>query len=88
MAWYMVRPEGHGKEYGMAWWAWHGICYGVAWHGMVHGMAWHGKWNGLTCMAQYMLWPDEGIWYSLVGMALYMVQPGGHGMAYDMAWRT
>ena len=57
--------------YGIAWWAWHGIRYGLAgitWyrygltrHSMVYGMAWQ-------CMAWHMIWP------------------GGHGMVYGMAW--
>ena len=58
MAWFMVWPGGHSRIYGMAWQAWHGICYGLAgmalfmlWpggHGMVFGMVWEG-------MAWYMV---------------------------------
>ena len=64
----------------MVWPGGHGIVYVMAWR------AWHGKRYGLAGMAKYMVWPDDGIWYSLAGMAWYMVWPGGHGMAYGMAW--
>ena len=30
----------------------------------------------------------HGIWYGLLGMAWYVVWPGGHGRTYGMAWRT
>ena len=38
-----------------------------------------------------MVWPDDawrGILYSLAGMALYMVWPGGHGIRYGLAGIT
>ena len=38
-----------------------------------------------------MVWPNDawrGIWYSLAGMALYMVWPGGHGIRYGLAGIT
>ena len=49
--------------YGMAWWASHGICLGLARCCMVY-VVWLG-------MAWYIVWPGEvwhGIWYGLVGM--------------------
>ena len=57
MAWYLVWPGmacrgirynlgRHGMIYGMAWWAWHGIQYGLM-----------GIWYGQADMACYMVWP-------------------------------
>ena len=40
---------------------------------MVYGMAWQAR---------------NGIWYGLVGMAIYMVWLGGHGMVYAMVWQA
>ena len=48
-----TRHDLAGLVIGMAWWPWHGICYGLAgitwymeWpgghHRMVYGMAWRG----------------------------------------------
>ena len=36
----------------------------------------------------FFAWPAwHGIWYVLVGLAWYMVCPGGPGMVYGIAWR-
>ena len=47
----------------------------MAWSG------WHDMVYGMFCRA----W--NGIWYSLEGMAGYMVLPGGHGTVYGIVWR-
>ena len=62
MTLYMVWPGGHGivyfmawRAYGMAWWTWHGIWYGLA------GMTWYIVWPGGSC---------HGLWYDLAGNAM------------------
>ena len=72
----------HGMVYGMAWWASHGICNGIARCAIVCVIDWWG-------MAWYMVWPvGHDIVYHMArrGMARYMVWPCGYGMVYDMAW--
>ena len=63
--------------YGMAWWAWHGIWYGLvgitghglARHSMVYGMAWlYGMaWHGIVYCKAWRIW---------------------YGMLYDMVWQA
>ena len=48
MALYMVRPDGHGVLYVLAWRAWHGMWYGLT------GITWYILWPGGYCM----VWPD------------------------------
>ena len=43
---YVVWPGGNNMVYSMAWWAWHGIFYGLT------GMAWYMLWpggHGMVC---------------------------------------
>ena len=90
MAWYMIWPGRawrglwyylgrHGAIYGMAWRAWHGICYGLT-----------GIWYGLADMAWYMVWAGgHDMVYGMAWrvMAWLMVLPGGqwHGIWYGLA---
>ena len=72
MPWYMVWPDRHGMDYGMALRAWHG--------------AWYGIWYSLVDMAWYMVMVGgHGIWYGLSDMAWYMVWFGVPGMVYGIA---
>ena len=73
MAWYMVWPGGHGKGYGNAWRASHGVWYGMA------DRAWYIVWPGSHSMV---------LWYGLVDLAWDIVWSGGHRMVYGMAWRA
>ena len=40
MAWYMALSGGHVMVYGMAWWASHGICIGLARCAIVYVIVW------------------------------------------------
>ena len=84
--------------YGMAWGAWHGICYGLGGHGMVYGitwvdMAWYMVWPGGHDMVYVMAWRAygidwrtwHGIWYGLAGIWYSLA---GNGMVYVMTWRA
>ena len=81
--------------YGMAWWASHGMCIGLArcgmvcyclmGYGIVYGMAytaWPSKvWHGIW----YGLVGMDGIWYGLARFGMVYNMPAGHSMAYGMA---
>ena len=54
--------------YDIAWWAWHGMCYGMeSWHGVLYdlaGMAWYTKRSGevwMVCGNAYMNFMFYGI---------------------------
>ena len=65
---------------GIALWASHCICIGLARYGMVYVIVWWGMaWYGLSDMTWYIIWPGE---------VCYMIWPCGHGMVYGMAWRV
>ena len=68
----------------MAWWAWHGIWYGLS------GMAWEKLWHdGHGIIYGISVRSDEAwhvLWHNLAYMAWYTVWHCEHGMVYDKAW--
>ena len=73
------------------------MLQGMVWRGIAWYMAWQCMAYGLVYGIAWRAW--HGIGYGIVGMAWYMVRPGGHsiwyivwpgmhGMLYGMVWRA